>query len=428
MGNKENQMKQNGLESLLRRNFLGAAGAAALGTRVLVGAPQTESKKPLRVGLIGAGNRGTFLGNTVQQLAKSGEPVELVAVSDIYQPRLERAETRYKAKGYAKSADLLKDASLDAVFVATPDRHHVPMMLAAIRAGKDVYSEKPLCHWSQFEELKALVHENRKLKRVIQIGTQFVADTVWEKAGEKLRSGVIGKPVHAQTCYFRRGDQGERGMKIDDPNAKPGVGLDWDAFQGGAPRRDFSVSRFFQWRLYLDYSGGPVTDTYPHALSPLIKALAPGMPKKVVALGGRYFYEGGRDVPDTFDLLIQYPQNLSVAVLGTFINATPIDTVVRGTEGTMTKRVELMQFEPAVKGAKTREEIRCDFAAEKEGHAGLSGAHITDWLDCVRTRRQPRANLELAYTVQVPILMAMQSHIHSKVALFDAEREQIRLA
>jgi predicted dehydrogenase len=418
-------MHRNRTESWGRREFL---GAAAVGSRALAGASQAETKKPLRVALIGAGGRGTFLGTTVQQLAKDGEPVELVAVSDIYQPRLERAETRFKAKGYAKSADLLKDASLDAVLVASPDRHHVPMMLAAIRAGKDVYSEKPLCHWSQFEALKALVHENRKQKRIIQIGTQFVADSVWERAGEKLRAGAIGKPVHAQTSYFRRGDQGEAGMKIDDPHAKPGMGLDWDAFQGDAPRRDFTVSRFFQWRLYLDYSGGPVTDTYPHTLSPLIKALAPGMPKKVVAIGGRYFYAGLRDVPDTFDLLIQYPQDLTVAFLGTFVNATPIDTVVRGSEGTMTKKVEVMEFAPAVKGGKPREELRCDFAAEREGHAGLSGAHIRDWLDGIRTRRQPRANLELAYTVQVPIIMAMQSHMHNKVALFDAEREQIRLA
>jgi predicted dehydrogenase len=420
-------MKQDRPNSFGRRQFLGAAGVAALGNRVLAGQPKAEARKPLRVGLIGVGARGTFQGTNVQQIAKDGDPVELAAVCDIYQPRLERAETRFKAKGHATSEALLKDSSLDAVVIATPDRHHVPMMLAAIRAGKDVYCEKPVCHWSQFNELKALVHENRRQKRIIQIGTQFVADTVWEKAAEKLRSGAIGKVVHAQTSYFRRGDQGERGMKIDDPNAKPGVGLDWNAFEGDAPRRDFTVSRFFQWRLYLDYSGGPLTDTYPHSLSPLIKALQPGMPKKVVAVGGRYFFEGGRDVPDTFDLLIQYPQDLSVAVLGTFINATPIDTVVRGSEGTMIKKVELMEFEPAVKDG-NREEIRCDFAAEREGHAGLSAAHVKNWLDCVRTRQEPRANLELAWTVQVPILMAMQSHMHNKVALFDAEGEEIRLA
>ncbi len=125
---------------------------------------------------------------------------------------------------------MLEDRSLGAIFVATPDRHHVPMMMAAIRAGKDVYSGKPLCHWSQFAELKALVHENRKLGRIIRIGSQFVADTAWEKSAEKLRSGVIGNVVHAQTCYFRRGDQVEAGMKIDDQNAKPGVGLDWEVF------------------------------------------------------------------------------------------------------------------------------------------------------------------------------------------------------
>jgi predicted dehydrogenase len=406
-----------------RREFLGATAlasrAAAFG--------QADSRKPLQVGLAGTGNRGTFLANTVRQAGENGDPVQVAAVCDIYQPRLERAETRFKAKSYAKYSDMLRDKSLDAVFIATPDRHHVPMILAAIRAGKDVYSEKPLCHWSQFDELKALVRESREHQRIIQIGTQFVADTVWEKAGERLRAGAIGKIVHAQTCYFRRGDQGEAGMKIDDPNAKAGVGLNWEAFQANAPRREFTVNRFFQWRLFLDYSGGPVTDTYPHALSPLIKALAPGMPKKVVALGGRYYYGGLRDVPDTFDLLIQYPQDLSVSMLGTFVNATPIDTVVRGSEGTMTKKVEVVEFTPVDRKRKP-ELIACDFAAEREGHAGLAASHIRNFLDCVRTRKQPRANLELAYTVQVPLIMAMQSYMSDKIALFDAEREEIRLA
>lgn len=108
-----------------------------------------------------------------------------------------------------------------------------------------------------------------------------MADTVWEKAGQKLCQGPIGKLVHAQTCYFRRGDQGERGMKIDDPNARPGLGLHWEAFQADAPRREFSVSRFFQWRLYLDCSGGPLTDTYPHSLSPLIMAMQSHLHDKV---------------------------------------------------------------------------------------------------------------------------------------------------
>jgi len=399
----------------------GLASTASLGI-------SQESKKPLRIGLIGAGNRGTYLATTTSKIGEQGGNVQVAAVCDIYQPRLERAEARFKAKAYAKAADLLADKSIDAVLNATPDRHHVPITLAAIRAGKDVYVEKPVCHWAHFEQLKALVHENRKLGRIVQVGTQFVADSVWEKSAESLHGGSIGKPVHAQASYFRRGDQGEAGMKIDDPDAKDGVGVDWKAFQADAPKHEFTVSRMFRWRLYMDYSGGPLTDCYPHMLTPLVKTLNPGFPKKVVALGGRYFYEnGGREVPDTFDLLIQYPQQLTVAFLGTFVNATPIDTVIRGSEGTMTRKPEGMVIEPPRGVKKPVQQIPADIPGIGEGHADLGTAHLKDFFECVRTRKQPRGNLELAYIVQIPLLMAMQSHLHDKVVFFDAAEEKIRL-
>jgi predicted dehydrogenase len=291
-----------------------------------------------------------------------------------------------------------------------------------------VYCEKPLTHWAQFAELKSLVHENRKLKRVVQIGTQYVSDSVWETAGDMIRNGAIGKPVHAQTSYFRKGDQGEAGMPIDDPNAKPGMGLDWERAQADAPRRPFTVSRFFQWRLYEDYSGGPLTDTYPHMLTPLLKTLNAGFPKKVVAVGGRYFYAGLRDVPDTFDLLIQYQQDLTVVLMGTFVNSTGIDTVIRGSEATMLKKQNSIVFDPQPGVAKQRQEIPAAIPSLNEGHDVLTQAHLKDFFDCIRTRRKPRGDLELAYTVQVPLFMAMQSHMGNKVAFFDAEKEEIRLS
>ncbi|MCL4794742.1 MAG: Gfo/Idh/MocA family oxidoreductase [Bryobacteraceae bacterium] len=411
-------------DSASRRVFLkssAAFGTAASYSRIL------GANDRLGLGFVGVGGRGTGVANTVVKLIAAGENVEITSVCDIYQPRLERAETRFKAKGYARSADMLSSTSLDAVVIATPDRHHVANTLEAIRAGKDVYVEKPICHWAQFDQLKQLVHENRKIGRIVQVGTQFVADSVWEKSAEAIKEGAIGKPVHAQTCYFRRGDQGERGMKIDDPNAKDGLGVDWETFQADAPRRPFNVSRLFQWRMYMDYSGGPITDTYPHMLTPLLKMLNPGFPKKVVALGGRYYYNHDREVPDTFDLLIQYPQDLTVVFLGTFINATRIDTLIRGSEATLTRKTEAVTIEPARGSAVPAREIPADIHSFGEGHAQQLVAHLKDFFECVRTRKQPRGNLELAYIVQTPLLMAMQAHLHEKVVYFDTAREEMRM-
>lgn len=398
-----------------RREFLGALGAVtgAAGQK-----PAARAKERIGVGLIGCGNRGSYLGRVTEQLQKQGEPVELAAVCDIYQPRLERAAQRLSAKYYQQSGELVKDANVDAVIVATPDRLHVYQALEAIRAGKDVYCEKPITHWQQFDQLKELVREARQHQTVFQMGAQRLADRVWRQSAELIRRGDIGKPVHAQMGYFRRGDSGERGMPIDDPNARPGLGLDWEAFQGDAPRRPFSVSRFFQWRMYMDYSGGPCTDNDVHFVPLIVKALGVAFPRKVVALGGKYVYNGEREVPDTFDMIFEYPEGLNLNFLGTYGNDSGLDTVIRGTEATLTIRESDATVEPLAGSKKRRQEL---------AHVDVNLEHLRNFFQCVRTREKPEGDIELAYHTQVALIMAMRSFVESKVARFDPETEQIRM-
>src|SRR4030042_2048613 len=108
-------------------------------------------------------------------------------------------------------------------------------------------------------------------------------------------------------------------MPIDDANARPGPGLNWDAFLGDMPNRPFDVSRFFRWRMYEDYAGGPSTDLFPHSLTPVVSILGVGMPSMVVATGGKFRYEE-REITATYNTLIDYPQKITVAVLGTQAN------------------------------------------------------------------------------------------------------------
>jgi predicted dehydrogenase len=390
-----------------RRSFLRNVGGAAAG---LAAAPQTSGAqdpggKPVRVGLIGCGTRGMADAQTAVQLTKSGEKVVVTAVCDIYQPRLERAATRFSAKYYQRARDLAQSPDVDAVIVGTPDRHHVAHALEAVRAGKDVYCEKPLAHWRQFDQVKELVREVRRTGRVFQIGTQRLSDPIWRQAAALIQRGEIGKPAH---------------MPIDDPNAKPGVGLDWEAFLGDAPPRPFSISRFFQWRLFLDYSGGPCTDNDVHFLALMIKALGVKFPSRVVALGGTYVYtkDAEREVPDTFDLIAQYPEGLNFTFLGTYANDTPVETVIRGNEGTIRLAETGLTSEPLAGLNHPRRDIpHIDFGAE----------HMRDFIRCVRTREKPQGDIELAYYLQAVLTMAMQSHVEGKVATFDAASEQIHL-
>ena len=152
---------------------------------------------------------------------------------------------------YRAHEELLADPKVDVVCIATPDRLHAPQAIDAVRAGKDVYCEKPLTHWAQFDLARQLEAAAEETGRIVQVGTQYMADENYAKVAQMIRDGIIGKPVHAQLGYFRRGDWGER-MPIDDPNAQPGSGPRLGTVSGRrSPSRLQRVSRFFQWRLYL---------------------------------------------------------------------------------------------------------------------------------------------------------------------------------
>jgi len=254
-------MQKPSRTSTRRRDFLAASASLAAVAR----AQETRANKErIGIGLIGAGGRGNSLMGEVLRLKEEGAAADIVAVCDAYRPRLEKAAARFHAKPYSSSGELLQDPAVDAVFIATPDRLHVYHALEAVRAGKDVYCEKPLTHWSQFNKLKELAGEVRARKTIFQVGTQRNSDVMHHNARTQIKRGAIGKPIHVLTGLFRQGDWGERGMPVDDPNARPGPDLNWEAFLADAPKRPFDVSRFFRWRMYMDYSGGPVTDLYPH--------------------------------------------------------------------------------------------------------------------------------------------------------------------
>jgi predicted dehydrogenase len=352
-------------------------------------------------------------------LKTEGHPVDIVAVADIYKPRVDAAVQRTGGKPYRDHRELLADPAVHVVGIASPDRHHAPQAIDAVLAGKDVYSEKPLTHWTQFEVVKKLAHLVEERKAVLQVGTQFVADSIYRQARQLIEEGAIGKPIHIQLGYFRQGDWGERGMPILDPNAKPGPDLDWEAFLGDAPHREFDVSRFFRWRMYLDYAGGPPTDLYPHMLTPLAIAAGLGFPTRVSAAGGKLYYNHEREVPDTVNILADYPQGVTLAVLGTQVNARGIETCVRGSEATLSFGGPGIQISPAGGGEVSREVAREQGGDTKEMWANL--------LECVRTRAKPWSDVRTQYGVQTTMNMAMLSLLEGKMAHFDAETEEIRL-
>lgn len=414
-----------------RRTFIGTTTRlAALATAAttfpyvsrgrVIGANDT-----IGVGFIGVGGRGSSHVTTVRKLINGGENLKIVAVNDAYRYRLDEAVKATSAKGYMKHAELLADPAVDVVLIATPDRLHVPQAIDAIRAGKDVYCEKPMGHWSQFNLAKQFCDETQKLQRIVQVGNQGNSSPAWGKVRELVQKGAVGRIQHVQAGYFRYGDWGER-MRIPDPEAKPGPDLDWEAFLGDAPKVPFTVQRFFSWRKYLDYAGGPCTDLFPHVFTPFVSALGLKYPTRAVASGGVFKFDTyDREVPDTFSMCVDYPEKTTVVLVCTLSNDYLTEPAIRGDEGTLT----LQDAGGWESGFSSMTLI--PHKGEKQVIPGLkteaTSLHWKNFLHCVRTREKPVSDVTFALKVQAAMCMAMESYLKNVVAKFDQDQCKIIL-
>jgi len=412
-----------------RRSFIrSSAGATSLAA---IAAPFVSTREVLGandrigVGFIGVGGRGMSHVNTVSRLIQDGHRARIVAVCDAWAFRREEAARQTGAKAYARHMDLLADPSVDVVCIATPDRLHVPQAMDAIRAGKDVYCEKPMGHWSQTALSREFYLETQTLGRVVQIGNQGNSSPAWRQVAELVREGAIGRPQLVTAGFYRYGDWGER-MVIPDRTATPGPSLDWEAFLGDAPKVPFTVDRFFSWRKYLDYAGGPCTDLFPHVFTPFISAMGLKFPSLGVASGGIFKYSDyDREVPDTFNMCLDYPEKLSVVIVGTLANAHPSEPAIRGDEGTLT----LQNAQEWASGFDSITHIPRQGTPRviPAGKRDATSLHWLNFLDCTRTRQKPASDVAFGYQVQVALNMAMLSFLQRKVATFDPVTQEIRL-
>lgn len=397
--------------------------AGTLAAPLVMAESAKGANERIGVGFIGTGGRCKAHIKCIEGLAGDGI-AKPVAVCDVYRPRLLEASTLAdNAKMYDAHEELLQNKDVDVVCVASPDAHHAQMTIDAMKAGKDVFCEKPLTHWSQFEKAKEIAEISRKTGKLVQVGTQYLADDNYPEIVRMVKEGMIGKPVHVQCSYFRRGDWGER-MPIPDPSARPGPDLDWKRFLGDSPEVPYSVSRFFQWRLYWDYAGGPATDLLVHAYTPVFRILELDYPTRVMGGGGTLQYD--REVPDQCNIIADYEDGPCVVMTNSLSNHVPQETCIRGTDGLISWSFQ---------GSNTKKGFRVvPFEKGKsEIFVPWSGFGDTKklWknlLDCMRTRETPACPIEIALKVQAPLSMGILSHRENKVVLFDAQNRSFRMS
>jgi predicted dehydrogenase len=286
----------------------------------------------IQVGVIGTGARSHELMQALLQLPTA----EIVAVVDAYKGRTERAVSRTggRAKVLPDYHAVLSDKSIDAVLVVTPDHWHKTMVTEAMRAGKDVYCEKPLTYRSS--EGPEIVHAAKESGRILQVGSQGVSTLTQRKAKEIIQSGKLGQITCIRAAYNRNTAGGAWIYPIP-PDASPST-VNWDMFLGSAPKHPFNLERFFRWRCYQDYSGGISTDLFVHLCTTIHFLMNAKVPSKVVALGQLYRWKESRDVPDTINAVLEYPEGFAVNLSSTFNNEHSAEAgfQILGTEGTLT--------------------------------------------------------------------------------------------
>src|SRR5215472_4821510 len=298
-------------DELNRRSFLKAAAIAA-GPAIISARGANEK---INIGWIGVGTRG----NAAIDWLHTGEPntVQITAVCDTYDGYIARAKDRVKTiwgntpEAFKDYHDLLAKKEIDAVYIMTPEHLHHDMAIAALKAGKHVYVEKPLAH--TIEEGFEIVKVWEQSGKVCQVGTQNRSSSLYKKAKEMVEQGMIGDVHYVRAFWYRNSAPGDAAAwrYVIPAEANP-ENTDWKKFLGAAPKRDWSPERYFQWRLYWDYSGGISTDLLVHQTDIVNFMLNKTTPKSCMASGGIYRWHDDRDTPDTFSAIYEYENNFQI--------------------------------------------------------------------------------------------------------------------
>ncbi len=291
-----------------RRHFLQATTTVGLAAAAQPPARYAANDQ-IQIALLGAGGMG--MGDTRYALSVTG--VKLVAVADVYDGRLTRSkelwgEQLFTTRDYR---EILARKDVDAVIIATPDHWHAQIAIDALKAGKDVYLEKPMVQ--KVEQGLGVIAAERASGRILQVGSQYVTSMIYTQARDLIKSGAIGELNLVEAWLDRNTALGAWQYSIP-PDASP-ANIDWDRFLGSAPKRPFEPIRLFRWRNYRDYGTAVAGDLFVHLLSGLHVATGSIGPTRILATGGLRYWKDGRDVPDVMLALLDYPGfNLALRV------------------------------------------------------------------------------------------------------------------
>jgi predicted dehydrogenase len=488
-----NVLKKKAGDDLKRQALLSELGLDGAPAYI----PQAVSAPPserIGIGIIGNGGEGSWLlrcagftppeatdsmaeaarkdsGNTGLQdfLNQHDLSIDLLGVCDIFDDHAERglkssanpvrpgAGVPKPARRYRTYQELLADRDIDAIIIATPDHWHARQTIAAVEAGKHVYCEKAMTRTE--EEALAVWAAVKRTGMKYQLGHQNRQQEEHEKAKEIYKKGLLGPVTLVETTTNRNDPIGA--WYYDVPESASPTTIDWAQFIAAAPHKiPFDAKRFFRWRCWFDYGTGLAGDLMSHEFDAANQILDLGIPASAVASGGIYFFKEDRDVPDVFQVALEYPErNLTFLYSATLANSHGRGKMIMGhdasmevgngirvqadswstryrekiDDGLIDTSLPMFTYRP---GAKRIDAVTSAteqyFASRGLMYTYRGGVryptnhlHIKEWLDCIREGGEPSCNVDRGLEEALACHMATRSYLERRQVRWDPVRRRI---
>lgn len=394
-----------------RREFLRGASKGAVALSAASYARVLGANDKISLGVIGPGDRGRHVMGQFQ----TNSNIDVVALCDIYGEQIDKAKQKApNARTFKDHRKLLEMKEVDIVLIATPDHWHARTTIDALNAGKDVYVEKPLT--LTIEEGPDIVKAARVNERICQVGMQQRSGRHYlEAKREYFDKGRLGKITLARTWWH--GNSFHLRKAPPSLQHKPS-NLDWAHFLGPAKWRDYDPQQYWNWRAYLDFGGGQVTDLFTHWIDVVHMFLGKEIPTSASAAGGVYVYKDGRTAPDTINVLLEYGGDFTATFEATLVPGIKGAAVeIAGTEGRLWIDRGRYEFHPVDKGEQP-------VIVKAEG-PDLTLDHVNNFLDCVRSRELPNGDVLVGHRSAQASHLGNIAYVQKRQIDFDPIREEI---
>lgn len=438
----------------IKKSVMGAAGVVmgGMGLSAKSYARVIGANERINIGLLGCGARSRGHQNMVKMSAKE-KNLNVIAVCDIWKVNKEKAAAMCKklfdtdAKQFKYSEEMLSMPDLDAVMVGTGDHQHAKILAEVVKAGKDCYCEKPMAE--DVEEAKLARRVVLGSKQVVQLGSQWVSDPIQLKVREIIRSGKLGQITKIEQVW---NDNNHRWHVPNDPDvaAIREEDTDWNRWLLGKPYEPFDPWKYFEFRIFRDYSGGITSQWMSHGAGLVHFYTDTTIPDSMVANGGIFGWPDIRQNPDTFQALATYDdKKFLYSYASNYANLFGDYTCIRGKEGTLFAHggegsacwffipehqdlpggVDFLEGMKSMVSRGKAEIVTTKEYGMKLGPVRLSDDskfHLDNWVDCIRNRNMvPNGHIHTGFWHSIASIMATRAYREGKKLYWDRTKEEI---